>query len=119
MPAIELNLENIHLVRGGKVALALSKALHRMCVDLETAPDIGEWREVTLKIRAKPVCEEGELAEVAVEFVIPHAKLPARSTATRAQLRSTDKGARQLFFAEDFVEDNFDQSMIPIGGEAE
>ena len=44
--------------------MMLEKALQRMAVDLEAAPDIGEWRTVQLEIAAKPIMEEGELAVI-------------------------------------------------------
>ena len=65
-----LSLETLHQVKGGLVSAMMFKALNRVNTDIEQAPDIAEWREVTLKIRARPVLDQGELSDVGVEFVV-------------------------------------------------
>ena len=110
----ELRLETLHEVKGGLVAAMLQKALNRIATDIENAPDITDWRKVTLEIRAKPILDQGELDGVAVEFVV-NPKTPARVTSSQMQVRSTTNGARQLFFPEDWHEDaNPNQTMIPM-----
>lgn len=106
----QLTLDNLAQVKGGLVALMIEKALNRMATDIESAPDIPDWREVTLKIRAKPVLDQGELDDVAVEFVV-NPKTPARVTSARMQVRSTTNGSRQLFFNIDSP-DNPDQMTL-------
>lgn len=92
-----LSLETLSDVKGGLVAAMLEKALNKMALDIESAPDVTEWRSVTLEIRAKPVCEQMELASVSTEFVVK-GKVPARVTSATMVVRSATNGARQLMF---------------------
>lgn len=105
-----LVMRNIPDVRGGLIEAMLNKALLRMTQDIETAPDIAEWREVALQIRGKPRTENGELVDVDVEFVVK-GKVPARVASSRMTVRDGARGERQLAFALD-SDDNPLQSTI-------
>lgn len=110
MPLMVLSLESLKDVKGGLVQLMLEKALSKMAADIEGAPDINDWRTVTLEIRAKPICEQMELAAVATEFVVK-GKVPARVTSASMLIRSTENGVRQLFFNLD-AQDNVHQGTL-------
>jgi hypothetical protein len=101
-----VNLENLHLIKGGLVAAMLQKALDRMAVDITAAPDLAEFRQVILKIRAKPVLENMELDHVQVEFDVA-GKTPSRSTSANCEIRrdATDPRQLHLCFALDSEED--------------
>lgn len=107
---VPLSLESIQHVKGGLVDVMLAKALHRMADDVAAAPDIGEWREVALVIRAKPVCDQGELDRVDTEFVVK-GKVPSRSTSTVMLVRKSTAGLKQLVFNVD-AQDNPDQMTL-------
>jgi hypothetical protein len=115
----ELSLENLSIVKGGLVSAMMSKALGRISTDIKQAPDIDDWRSVTLKIRARPYREQGQLSGADVEFIVDP-KTPSRVTSARMDIRSTATGAIQLFFADDYHKDaDPNQIMLPIGGEKE
>lgn len=107
-----LTLENILKIKGGLVNAMVARKLNQIVVDIEAAPDISEWREVTLKIKAKPVAEVNqgfvELKDVVVEFHVPGVKIPVRSTSIMACVRPATNGARQFHFQAD-APDNPDQ----------
>lgn len=98
----KLDLSTLHLVKDGRVARMVAKQLNRMVADLETAPDIPDWRTATLEIRAKPITEvvngRHELIDVEVEFKVPGVKVPHRATSLRMRPGSDTNGARQLMF---------------------
>lgn len=106
MPMIKLSLENLAKVRGGLVAIMVEKALLRMAEDLERAPDIAEWRTVTLEIAAKPLMENRELSDVDVEFRVK-GKVPTRVASSRMAVRRGPNAGdgRTLMFAEDSDDD--------------
>lgn len=112
----QLSLANLSQVKGGLIEAMLAKALNRIATDIETAPDIEDWRKVTLEIRAKPVLDRGMLDDVAVEFVVKPTT-PARVTSTRMQVRSGEDGVRQLYFQLD-APDNPRQASVLDYGEA-
>lgn len=115
MALIALNLESLREVKGGLVELMLEKALTKMAIDIEAAPDIPEWRTVVLEIRAKPICEQMELAAVATEFVVK-GKVPARVTSASMLIRSDPNGLRQLVFNLD-AQDNVRQHTLLEGSD--
>lgn len=100
MPLLKLDLESLKEVKGGLVSIMVQRALSRLADDLESAPDIGEWRTVTLEIAAKPLMENGQLADVDVEFRVK-GKVPTRVTSSRMVVRKEIGGPRQLMFAQD------------------
>jgi len=106
-----LNLETLVDVKGGMVNAMLAKALQRMADDIVSAPDINEWREVSLCIRAKPKCEQMELSHVETEFVVK-GKVPSRVTSATMVVRSTQNGARQLMFNIDAQDNPSQMSLI-------
>lgn len=107
---IPLTLDSVRHIKAGVVELMLAKALQRMAEDIAAAPDIGEWREVSLVIRAKPVCENLELDHVNTEFVVK-GKVPSRSTSTTMLVRKSTAGLRQLVFNVD-AQDNPNQMTL-------
>lgn len=109
---IPLNLESINEVKGGTVSLMIQKALTRMAMDIEAAPDINEFRDVTLRIRAKPVMEQMELASVVVEFEVK-GKVPARVTSSHMVVRSNQNGLKQLMFNVDAQDNPSQHTLLP------
>ena len=95
----------------------LVKAFNRIATDIESAPDISEWRKVQLTVKAKPITELGELEEVAIEFE-GKPTTPSRVTSTRMLIRSTTNGARQLFFNLDSPDNPQQQTLLPQEDEA-
>lgn len=118
MPLKALVLRNIPEVRGGLIEAMANKALARMTQDIETAPDIAEWREVGLFVRAKPRCENGELVDVDVEFVVK-GKVPARVASSRMVVRDGQRGDRQLMFALDSDENPLQTTIHDVLGDDE
>lgn len=100
MSLIEMSLKTMAEIKGGIVERMMLAALNRVALDLRAAADIAEWRKVTLEIRAKPIMEDGELADVIVEFAVGQ-KIPSRVTSSRMVVRSTTNGSKQLFFQQD------------------
>jgi len=96
MPLFDVSLENLHKVKGGLVALMLQRALDRVALDIASAPDLPDWRQVTLKIKAKPVLEQLELDHVAVEFEVGM-RNPTRVTSSNMLIREKDKQQRLVF----------------------
>lgn len=107
---VVLSMDSLKDVKGGLVAVMLEKALTKMAMDIEAAPDIAEWRTVQLEIRAKPICEQMELAAVATEFVVK-GKVPARVTSASMLVRAAPSGIRQLVFNLD-AQDNVRQQTL-------
>jgi hypothetical protein len=106
--ALELfSIESLAEFKGGLVARMLRAQTNRVALDLETAPDIGDWRKVVMTLRFKPVMEDGELADVITEVEVA-GKMPARVTSARMRVRKDRTGAKQLFFEMD-APDNPDQ----------
>jgi hypothetical protein len=93
----QLGLVSLASLKGGLIDRMLQQALNRMAMDLRAAPDIAEWRKVTLTIRAKPTIEDGELGDVITEFEV-NGKVPPRITSARMEVKSAANGAKQLFF---------------------
>lgn len=116
MALVQLSLETLPQVKGGLVAAMLAKALTRMAVDIEQAPDIAEWRQVSLEIRAKPKCENGELDDVAFEFVVK-GKVPSRVTSSRMVVRNSPQRERQFLFAIDSEDNPFQKTLADIGSD--
>lgn len=114
MSKLILNLENMHHVRGGVVALMFEKALQRAIVDLESAPDIGEGRKVSLTVEMKPVTEiigqAVKLIDVDFAFTVS-GKVPNRVAVARMNVRKDHKGQGQFVFESD-APDNPHQSSL-------
>ena len=110
MPKLTLSLENLSEVKGGLVAAMVDKGLARIAEDIERAPDIAEWRKVTLEIKAKPILDQGELENVAVEFVVKPTT-PSRVTSARMEIKHGQRNSKQLVFNVDAI-DNPNQSTI-------
>jgi hypothetical protein len=115
MPKLQLTLENLAELKGGIVERMLANALNRIAMDLRSAPDIPDWRRVTLEIRAKPTIEDGELSDVIVEFSV-YPKCPARVTSARMEVASATNGAKQLFFAIDAPDNPAQKTISDIPG---
>lgn len=115
MPVVPLSCETLATIRGGLVAKMMEKALGRMAEDLENAPDIGEWRTVSLEIAAKPIMEQGQLADVDVEFRVK-GKVPTRSTCARMSVRKPAGQMRQLVFSQDAEENPAQLTLSDAGG---
>lgn len=111
----QLTLGNLQHVRGGLVAVMLEKALQRMAQDLEAAPDIQEWRTVSLKIRAKPVMENRELARADVEFDVA-GKVPSRSTVAQMHVRRDAKGQHRFLFNPESLENPDQLTLTSLPG---
>jgi len=109
---VPLSLETITDVKGGMVALMVEKALQRLAMDIEAAPDISEWRKVTLEIRAKPVMENLELSHVITEFAV-RGKVPDRVTSASMCVRSNERGLKQLCFNLDAQDNPSQMTMLP------
>ena len=106
----ELTLESLADLKGGLVDRMFRQAMNRLAMDLRAAPDIQDWRKVTIVVRAKPTIEDGELGDVVTEFEVS-GKVPARITSATMQVRTSTNGAKQLFFALD-APDNPDQHTL-------
>lgn len=115
MPMLQLSLSNLAELKGGLVERMLQSALNRIAMDLRSAPDIQEWRKVTLEIRAKPTVEDGELGDVIVEFAVAP-KVPVRITSSRMQVKSSTNGAKQLFFSIDSPDNPTQKTITDIPG---
>jgi hypothetical protein len=102
-----LDLGTLAEFKGGLINRMVAAQLNRVALDLETAPDIPEWRKVSVTMRAKPVIEDGELADVVWECEVS-GKLPARVTSARMRVKKAGTGAKQLAFEMD-APDNPDQ----------
>ena len=110
MPKLQMNLENLPEIKGGMVDLMLRRALQRMALDIASAPDLTDWRSVTLKIKAKPVLEQLELSHVVVEFEVGM-RQPTRVTSANMLVAQDEGGQHQLYFALD-SEENPNQQTI-------
>lgn len=115
MPMLELSLSNLAELKGGLVERMLKSALNRIALDLRAAPDIAEWRRVTLEIRAKPTIEDGDLGDVIVEFAVAP-KVPTRVTSSRMQVRSATNGGKQLFFSVDAPDNPAQKTITDVPG---
>ena len=110
MSMMEFDLAALLDFKGGLVDRMVKAQTNRVSIDLETAPDIPDWRKVVVTMRFKPVIEEGELADVITEIEVS-GKIPARVTSARMVVRRGKSGAKQLFFELD-APDNPDQLSI-------
>lgn len=108
----ELSLETLAEMKGGLIDRMLCQALNRMAMDLRAAPDIPDWRKVTLTIRAKPTMEDGELSDVITEFEVG-GKVPPRITSARMEVKSSMNGAKQLFFNVDAPDNPQQHTLLP------
>lgn len=114
MPLKELTFDTLqNELKGGLVGRMLAGAMNRVAQDLVNAPDNPDARKVTLEITAKPIMEDGELGDAAIEFSVGH-KIPKRVTSARMVVKRNDQGVQQFFFAVDSP-DNPDQK--PLFGE--
>lgn len=111
---VNLSLESLKEVRGGLIEAMFNKAIFKMAQDIEVAPDIAEFREVTLTVRAKPKLEMGEISHVITEFVVK-GKVPHRVASTVSLLKTSTNGAAQLMFNLDSP-DSPDQQSLPFEG---
>lgn len=109
---VSLSLENLKEVRGGLVEAMFNKAMQRMAQDIEAAPELSEFRKVVIEVRAKPVCELGELIRVDTEFAVL-GKVPTRVATAVTVLRSNTNGASQLMFNLD-AQDEPNQHTLPF-----
>lgn len=110
MPMMEFDLGSLLEFKGGLVDRMLRAQTNRVAIDLETAPDIPDWRKVVVTMRFKPVIEEGELADVITEIEVS-GRVPARVTSARMVVRRGKSGAKQMWFELD-APDNPDQMSI-------
>ena len=116
MSLTQLTLENLSQLKGGMIERMLAHALNRISMDLQAAPELRETRRVVLEIMATPICEEGELSDVVVDFAVG-SKMPKRITSARMVVRSSTNGSKQLFFALDAPDNPAQMSFLPPPGE--
>jgi hypothetical protein len=109
---VELSLETLAELKGGLVDRMFRQAMNRLAMDLRAAPDIPDWRKVTIVFRAKPTIEDGELADVITEVEV-NGKCPPRVTSARMEVKSTSNGAKQLFFNMDAPDNPEQHTLLP------
>jgi hypothetical protein len=111
----QLTLEALCTIRGGAVGRAFEHGLSRIAADIAAAEDVSDWRELTLKVRARP---NAELDLVSTEIVIRPVKLSERVTSLACKV-VTQSGQTMLAFNTD-VEDAVDQlALFPRNAEGE
>ena len=108
----ELTLDTLADLKGGLVDRMFRQAMNRLAMDLRAAPDIPDWRKVTIVVRAKPTMEDGELGDVITEFEVS-GKVPARVTSATMQVKSSQNGAKQLFFNVDAPDNPQQHTLLP------
>ena len=108
----QLSLESLHELKGGLVAAMLNKALSRIAADIETAPDIKDWRKVELVIKAQPVLDQGYLDGVNVEFIVKGTN-PARVTSSQMHVKADEVGQRGLYFNVDSPDSPDQMTLYP------
>lgn len=116
MPLVKLELENMHELKGGLVALMFDKAIRRAVEDIEGAPDIDDARTVELFVKMKPVREGGRLEEIDFEVGVK-GRVPSRSTSLRMVSRSdldeaTGRRQMSLFYQADAPDNPFQPSVF-------
>lgn len=111
-----MNLKTLSEIKGGLLNRMVQAATNRIAQDLQAAPDIADWRTVKIEIRAKPIMEDGELADVIVEFAVGQ-KAPARITSSRMTVKQNHARQTQLHFQED-APDNPAQGTLFDGPES-
>jgi len=108
----ELTLDSLAELKGGLVDRMFRQAMNRLAMDLRAAPDIPDWRKVTITVRAKPTIEDGELGDVITEFEV-NGKVPPRVTSARMEVKSSPTGAKQLFFNVDAPDEPAQHTLLP------
>ncbi len=112
MGLVPLDMAALDGVRGGLIGAMFAKAMSRMADDLASAPELDSWREVTIKIRAKPIFEGGELHAAALEFDV-RGKVPSRTATAMAIVRQDRRnGQRQFVYQEDAPDNAFQASLL-------
>ena len=111
----ELTLEQLCTVRGGAIARAFAHGINRIAADIAAAQDVEDWRELTIKVRAKPSVK---LEMVATEIVIKPVKLSERVTSLACKIATARNGQKMLAFNSE-AEDSVDQlALFPrVGAE--
>ena len=110
---LQVDLRSLAELKGGLVDRMFQAAMNRLAIDLRSAPDIPEWRKVTVEFRAKPTIEDGELSDVITEVVV-HGKCPPRVTSARMEVLSAPNGAKQLYFNVDSPDSPDQHTLLPV-----
>lgn len=95
---LELNLDNLKELDGGRLRAAFDAELKKVLEDLQDRPGMKQPRKVTMTLDIKPeVDEQGELYNVVVQFHVTH-KIPSRRTQQYSmQVRSSSMGPMACF----------------------
>lgn len=102
----ELKLRNMHLLDGGRPAVAFERALQIAVADCQDRPMDQTVRKVTLEIALKPSKTDPDLLSIAI---LTKAKIPAWVTKTY-EMAPHRNG--KLAFNPDSPEDPDDQNMF-------
>jgi len=102
-----LNMGSLGEIDGGRVGLAYESELAKVIHDLENRAADDSAREIVIKVKMNPVCDDsGELAHVSTQVFV-HSKMPIRRTApSHMRLIRDDDGCPSLFFNDGCPEDS-------------
>jgi hypothetical protein len=109
---LELSLASLGEAKGGLIDRMFRQAQNRIAMDLRAAPDIPDKRKLVITILYKPTIEDGELGDVVAEIDVGH-RVPHRVTSLRCIVRSTEQGAKQLFFSIDAPDNPQQHTLLP------
>jgi hypothetical protein len=96
----ELTFEGLEDFKGGLVQRMLEKTLGTIANDLRAAPELPDARKATLEFSFKPICDEGDLTGVIIEFGCGF-KTPKRVTSGHFEVLKNDQGKFGFFFNSD------------------
>lgn len=107
-----LTLENVALIDGGRIKLAVDLHLKKLLDDCLDRPGTETSRELTLKLAVKPCLDPdtGECDDVDIEFEIGSKVPKHRSKPVNCTVRKSTRGTMALF--NDLSEDNAQQKTI-------
>jgi len=108
----EMSLASLGQLKGGLVERMFEQAQNRIALDLQSAPDIGDKRKLTITLLYRPVVEDGDLADVITEIDVGH-RVPHRVTSIRCTVKKNQKGAKQLFFNMDAPDSPEQHTLLP------
>lgn len=114
----ELTLEGIGALDEGRVAVAVTKELMQIAHDVKNRPADSTSRDLVLKVKFIPVTDQvGHLCGVDIRAFI-HSSLPKRRTeATRANIRTDEKGYPAFYYNDAAPEDPNQQTFDMVSGE--
>ena len=108
----EFTLDKIHLMDGGRVAVAFDQAIGRALADCHDRPGVAKPRKVSMEVTLIPVCDDGFCDSVDVQFSFKDG-MPARSSKAYnlgVRKRGADKQLQLVF--NDLSLDNANQRTI-------